>query len=158
DHFSRLQVRTSLEADEFRVADRGEDDAEKRLAHAWDAAQQQVAGVDLSLVSLVVGGRDFRHQHDVGECLRGVVADERFAALGDDRFVEADGLFEVCVHKSALCYLIEYGSVNKVVASAAEAVAQIPDGASIMMGGFGLCGIPENLIAALHRQGTKRLT
>src|SRR5215831_1324733 len=34
----------------------------------------------------------------------------------------------------------------------------IPDGASIMMGGFGLCGIPENLIRALHRQGTKDLT
>jgi 3-oxoacid CoA-transferase subunit A len=48
--------------------------------------------------------------------------------------------------------------VNKVVASAAEAVARIPDGASIMMGGFGLCGIPEHLIAALHRQGTRDLT
>jgi 3-oxoacid CoA-transferase subunit A len=48
--------------------------------------------------------------------------------------------------------------VNKVVASAAEAVARIPDGASIMMGGFGLCGIPEHLIAALHRQGTRHLT
>jgi 3-oxoacid CoA-transferase subunit A len=48
--------------------------------------------------------------------------------------------------------------VNKVLASAAEAVARIPDGATIMMGGFGLCGIPENLIAALHRQGTRELT
>jgi len=48
--------------------------------------------------------------------------------------------------------------VNKVVASAAEAVARIPDGASIMMGGFGLCGIPEHLIGALHRQGTRDLT
>src|SRR5206468_2584315 len=34
----------------------------------------------------------------------------------------------------------------------------VPDGASILMGGFGLCGIPENLIAALHRRGTKDLT
>ena len=34
----------------------------------------------------------------------------------------------------------------------------IPDGASILMGGFGLCGIPENLIAALRRRGTKDLT
>jgi len=34
----------------------------------------------------------------------------------------------------------------------------IPDGASIMMGGFGLCGIPENLIRALHARGTKGLT
>src|SRR2546422_4464538 len=48
--------------------------------------------------------------------------------------------------------------MNKVVASAEEAVAQIPDGATIMMGGFGLCGIPENLITALHRRGTRGLT
>ncbi len=48
--------------------------------------------------------------------------------------------------------------MNKVVASADEAVAGIADGASIMMGGFGLCGIPENLIAALHRRGTRDLT
>ena len=34
----------------------------------------------------------------------------------------------------------------------------IPDGATIMMGGFGLCGIPENLIGALHAQGTRNLT
>src|ERR1700741_5003913 len=49
-------------------------------------------------------------------------------------------------------------SMNKVLASAEEAVALIPDGASIMMGGFGLCGIPEQLIAALHRRGAKDLT
>jgi len=48
--------------------------------------------------------------------------------------------------------------MNKVVASAAEAVAAIPDGATILMGGFGLCGIPENLIKALHARGTKGLT
>jgi 3-oxoacid CoA-transferase subunit A len=48
--------------------------------------------------------------------------------------------------------------MNKVVASAAEAVSQIPDGATLMVGGFGLCGIPEDLIAALHVQGTKDLT
>jgi 3-oxoacid CoA-transferase subunit A len=48
--------------------------------------------------------------------------------------------------------------MNKVLATADEAVAVIPDGASIMMGGFGLCGIPEHLIAALHRRGTKDLT
>jgi 3-oxoacid CoA-transferase subunit A len=48
--------------------------------------------------------------------------------------------------------------VNKVLASAAEAVARIPDGASIMMGGFGLCGIPEQLIAALRARGTTGLT
>jgi 3-oxoacid CoA-transferase subunit A len=48
--------------------------------------------------------------------------------------------------------------MNKVVASADEAVAQIADGATIMMGGFGLCGIPENLITALRRRGTRDLT
>src|SRR6187397_1233680 len=48
--------------------------------------------------------------------------------------------------------------MNKVLATADEAVAVIPDGATIMMGGFGLCGIPEHLIAALHRRGTKNLT
>jgi 3-oxoacid CoA-transferase subunit A len=48
--------------------------------------------------------------------------------------------------------------MNKVLGSADEAVALIPDGASILMGGFGLCGIPENLIVALHRRGTKGLT
>jgi 3-oxoacid CoA-transferase A subunit len=48
--------------------------------------------------------------------------------------------------------------VNKVLEHAEAAVAQIPDGATIMMGGFGLCGIPERLIAALHARGTKGLT
>ncbi len=48
--------------------------------------------------------------------------------------------------------------MNKVVASADEAVADIPDGATVMVSGFGLCGNPENLIAALHRKGVKDLT
>ncbi|HZU43612.1 MAG TPA: CoA transferase subunit A [Terriglobales bacterium] len=48
--------------------------------------------------------------------------------------------------------------MNKVVANAEEAVRDIPDGASIMVGGFGLCGIPENLIRALVRKGVKNLT
>jgi 3-oxoacid CoA-transferase subunit A len=47
--------------------------------------------------------------------------------------------------------------VNKVLPSAADAAALIPDGATIMMGGFGLCGIPENLIAALRARGTRDL-
>ena len=48
--------------------------------------------------------------------------------------------------------------MNKVVANATAAIEDIRDGASIMMGGFGLCGIPENLINALHRRGTRNLT
>jgi 3-oxoacid CoA-transferase subunit A len=48
--------------------------------------------------------------------------------------------------------------MNKVLPSAEAAVALVPDGASILMGGFGLCGIPENLIQALHARGTRDLT
>src|SRR6185436_19905124 len=49
-------------------------------------------------------------------------------------------------------------TVNKIVADVMDAISDIQDGASIMMGGFGLCGIPENLIGALYRKGTKNLT
>jgi 3-oxoacid CoA-transferase subunit A len=48
--------------------------------------------------------------------------------------------------------------VDKVVASAREAVADIPDGATLAVGGFGLCGVPIKLIDALLEQGTKNLT
>ncbi|HXZ32741.1 MAG TPA: CoA transferase subunit A [Terriglobales bacterium] len=48
--------------------------------------------------------------------------------------------------------------MNKVVANADEAVRDVSDGATIMVGGFGLCGIPENLIRALVRKGVKNLT
>jgi 3-oxoacid CoA-transferase subunit A len=48
--------------------------------------------------------------------------------------------------------------MNKVVASADEAIRDLQDGASILVGGFGLCGIPENLIAAVVRKGVKNLT
>ncbi len=47
--------------------------------------------------------------------------------------------------------------MNKEARSADEAVADINDGATVMIGGFGLCGIPENLIAALVRKGVKQL-
>jgi 3-oxoacid CoA-transferase subunit A len=48
--------------------------------------------------------------------------------------------------------------MDKTVASADDAIADLADGATLMAGGFGLCGIPENLIAAIHRKGTKGLT
>ena len=48
--------------------------------------------------------------------------------------------------------------MNKVLDSADEAVARIFDGATIMCGGFGVCGNPENLLLALHRRGTRNLT
>jgi 3-oxoacid CoA-transferase subunit A len=48
--------------------------------------------------------------------------------------------------------------MNKVVENALKAIEDIQDGASIMMGGFGLCGIPENLVRALHLKGTRNLT
>ena len=48
--------------------------------------------------------------------------------------------------------------MNKVFANADEAIFDVRDGAFILCGGFGLCGIPENLIAALVRRGVKNLT
>jgi 3-oxoacid CoA-transferase subunit A len=48
--------------------------------------------------------------------------------------------------------------MTKVCANADAAIADIPDGATIMAGGFGLCGIPENLIDALQRKGVRDLT
>ena len=48
--------------------------------------------------------------------------------------------------------------INKVVASADEAIREIRDGMTLVVGGFGLCGIPENLIAALVRKKVKGLT
>lgn len=48
--------------------------------------------------------------------------------------------------------------MNKIVADAAAAIRDISDGATIMLGGFGLCGIPENCINALVEKGTKDLT
>jgi 3-oxoacid CoA-transferase subunit A len=47
--------------------------------------------------------------------------------------------------------------MHKVVASAEEAIQDVFDGATIMVGGFGLCGMPENLIRALARKGVKNL-
>jgi 3-oxoacid CoA-transferase subunit A len=48
--------------------------------------------------------------------------------------------------------------MNKLVSGSEEAVRDVFDGATIMVGGFGLCGIPENLIRALVKKGVKNLT
>ena len=48
--------------------------------------------------------------------------------------------------------------MDKTVASADEALADLPEGATLMAGGFGLCGIPENLIQAIAKRGTRGLT
>ncbi len=48
--------------------------------------------------------------------------------------------------------------MDKRIASADAAIANLRDGMTVLMGGFGLCGIPENLIAAVRRKGTKDLT
>ena len=48
--------------------------------------------------------------------------------------------------------------MDKRIPSADAAIVNLTDGATILMGGFGLCGIPENLIAAVRRKGTKDLT
>lgn len=47
--------------------------------------------------------------------------------------------------------------MNKIYASAKDALHDISDGATIMLGGFGLCGIPENSIAVLQQMGIKIL-
>src|SRR4051794_35800789 len=47
--------------------------------------------------------------------------------------------------------------MKKVVGNAEEAIRDVFDGASIMIGGFGLCGMPENLIRAMARKGTRNL-
>ena len=48
--------------------------------------------------------------------------------------------------------------MDKRIASSDAAIDKLRDGMTILMGGFGLCGIPENLIAAVRRKGTKDLT
>jgi 3-oxoacid CoA-transferase subunit A len=48
--------------------------------------------------------------------------------------------------------------MDKRLKSPDDAIANLQDGATVLMGGFGLCGIPENLIAAVRRKGTKNLT
>ena len=62
--------------------------------------------------------------------------------------------------RSILQYTASFAEVllDKRIPSADTAIQNLADGATILMGGFGLCGIPENLIAAVRRKGTKNLT
>src|SRR5579859_8039851 len=48
--------------------------------------------------------------------------------------------------------------MDKRVANADAAVERVHDGATILVGGFGMCGVPENLLRALRKKGTKNLT
>ena len=59
---------------------------------------------------------------------------------------------------SSLILPSNYFFMNKVISSADEAIKDIQDGATLMLGGFGLCGIPENCIAALVKKSIKNLT
>lgn len=55
-------------------------------------------------------------------------------------------------------FAVKLYGMNKVVKNADEAIVGIQDGMTLMLGGFGLCGIPENCIAAIVRKGAKDLT
>jgi 3-oxoacid CoA-transferase subunit A len=57
-----------------------------------------------------------------------------------------------------LIFLYNLPDMNKVVTNAEEAIQDVFEGATIMIGGFGLCGMPENLIRALAEKGTRNLT
>jgi 3-oxoacid CoA-transferase subunit A len=59
---------------------------------------------------------------------------------------------------SATAKTNHFSMINKVVSNSDDAISDIPDNAVVMMGGFGLCGIPENCIQAILRKGVKGLT
>ena len=61
-------------------------------------------------------------------------------------------------HHTTRTFATKGPSSGKVWENAADAVADIPNGCTVTVGGFGLCGIPENLINALRDTGTKDLT
>ena len=57
-----------------------------------------------------------------------------------------------------MCHQYSTQKQKKIFDSVEEAVDDIPDGSKLLVGGFGLCGIPENLIAALLKKGSTNLT
>ena len=98
DHFGRLQVGASLKAGEFGAADRRQDHAEEGLTDAWNPTKQQVAGIDLTLCLLVVGGGNLGQEHHVSQGLFPVVSDQSLGPFGHDGFVEVDGVLKVGIH------------------------------------------------------------
>ena len=69
-----------------------------------------------------------------------------------------DSMLRRIVPSAAARRALSSASTTKVWPSASAAVADIPDGAAVHVGGFGLCGIPEHLIQALCDQGASELT
>ncbi|KAK3566116.1 hypothetical protein QTP86_026015 [Hemibagrus guttatus] len=68
-------------------------------------------------------------------------------------------VYRLSLSKSCSCYFSTSSSHRyKFYSDPTEAIRDIPDGATVLVGGFGLCGIPENLINSLLRTGVKRLT
>jgi 3-oxoacid CoA-transferase A subunit len=78
--------------------------------------------------------------------------------LENDSAAKAAGSFAQFLDNSKTAVEDGEHRMDKRIASADVAIEKIHDGATILMGGFGLCGIPENLIAAVRRKGTKDLT
>ena len=72
--------------------------------------------------------------------------------------IERNELIKAIFGKQSSSKIFSDNMMNKVVQDAKNAVADIPDGATLMLGGFGLCGIPENSINALIESGVKNLT
>jgi len=72
--------------------------------------------------------------------------------------VLADGEVVPVLSFALILHLNSIACMNKVVTNAEAAIHDIADGATLMLGGFGLCGIPENSIAALVKKGVKQLT
>ena len=99
DDLRRLQVCPSLETRELGVGNRRQDDSEERLADTRNAAEQQVAGVDLPLLVLVVRRRDLREQDDVRQRLFRVVPDECIPRFGHDGLVQIYGFLKFRMHE-----------------------------------------------------------
>ena len=157
---------------------RGKNGEVKTAARVYDPASGRVLTVTTTEPGVQFYSGNFLDGDEVWEgagraCeeLRSVPGDSAFS-----RFAEPSEISDDCVEawrdasQHDYVYLFDAGQVgiecalrvwlrrardcdmNKVVSSADEAVADIASGSTIMLGGFGLCGIPENLIAALVRR------